>query len=120
MKIDTGKWKLSKLCPRRYAERFELTGAEGKPLVPELPEDQRWLEAGRRIAFVLARADRAVKRAPPAPLQLVHEVKPGKTPAPQDRREPPPRGQSDPDVYEPEDEFDGGAEEHGRRGRRSS
>jgi hypothetical protein len=113
LKVDTLKWKLSKLCPRRYSERLELVGAEGKPLVPELPLEQLQLEAARRMAFILQRADEIMKRKAPAPLLLVHEVAPPEAPPPPARREPPPPGHSGPEVYEPDDPFDGGAEEHG-------
>ena len=43
LEIDTIKWTLSKLMPKVYGDRsaVEMTGAEGKPLVPEpVPQGQ--------------------------------------------------------------------------------
>lgn len=38
LRVDTRKWLMSKMVPKRYGERTttELTGAEGAPLVPVL------------------------------------------------------------------------------------
>ena len=43
VEIDTLKWMLAKMLPKKYGDRaaIEMTGAEGKPLVPErLPQGQ--------------------------------------------------------------------------------
>lgn len=43
LEIDTIKWLLVKLLPKKYGDRsaVEMTGAEGKPLVPEpVPQGQ--------------------------------------------------------------------------------
>lgn len=43
VELDTLKWILSKMLPKKYGDRsaVEMTGAEGKPLVPEpVPQGQ--------------------------------------------------------------------------------
>lgn len=43
VEIDTLKWLLAKMLPKKYGDRaaIEMTGAEGKPLVPEpVPQGQ--------------------------------------------------------------------------------
>lgn len=42
LEMDNIKWILCKLLPRKYGEKaaLELTGAEGAPLVPALPEER--------------------------------------------------------------------------------
>lgn len=53
LEMDNIKWILCKLLPRKYGEKaaLELTGAEGSPLVPDLPED--------RIAVIAAKVEEA-------------------------------------------------------------
>jgi hypothetical protein len=53
LRVDTRKWLLSKLLPKKYGERIaqELSGPEGKPISVEGAAD-----AGRAIAFLLAKA----------------------------------------------------------------
>lgn len=50
LRIDTRKWYLSKLAPKRYGERIEHVGAEGKDLIPSQMSDT---ELARRVAFLL-------------------------------------------------------------------
>lgn len=51
LRVDARKWIASKLLPR-FRDRQEITGAEGKPLVPEMaPAD-----VARELAFILAKA----------------------------------------------------------------
>lgn len=35
--VDTRRWVASKLLPKRYGDRVELTGAEGRDLIPTTP-----------------------------------------------------------------------------------
>jgi hypothetical protein len=58
VKVAALQWKLSKLRPREFSDRMELTGAEGAPLMPPAEElsPERIAEAARRIAFILHRA----------------------------------------------------------------
>lgn len=76
VRLEALKYRLSVLSPRKFAARFELTGAAGAPLVP--PSDgisaERMIEAARRIAFMLHQADQAM-REKRAPLLLAHEIK---------------------------------------------
>jgi AcrR family transcriptional regulator len=54
LQIDTEKWTLGKLLPKIYGDKVqaEVTGAEGKDLIPEMaPAD-----VAREIAFILAKA----------------------------------------------------------------
>jgi len=53
LEIDSIKWILCKLLPRKYGDKaaLELTGAEGAPLVPNLSED--------RIAAIAAKVEEA-------------------------------------------------------------
>lgn len=55
-----------------WVERFEVVGAGGEPLIPQMtPEAQ--FEGARRLAFVLHRAGKLLAKAPPEPLQLTHQ-----------------------------------------------
>lgn len=76
VKLEALKFKLRVLSPKKYSERYEVTGAEGVPLVPnDQVTQERLLEGARRMAFVLQRADQLMRRNPPGPaLQLVHDV----------------------------------------------
>lgn len=76
LKIESLKYRLRVLHPRRFAERMELTGAEGKPLVPPSEEmtPERRFEALRRFAFLLQQAGELNRPPPPAPLLLPHEL----------------------------------------------
>lgn len=60
LRVDTRKWYLAKLAPKRYGEKItqEHTGAEGEPLIPKLTD----MEAARRIAFILQRGDNELKK----------------------------------------------------------
>ena len=49
LRVDTRKWYLSKLAPKRYGERIEHVGAEGKDLIPESNQE----DIARRVAFLL-------------------------------------------------------------------
>lgn len=55
LRVDTRKWLMSKLAAKKYGDRVvnELTGKDGGPI--EVSD----VEAGRRIAFALARAQRS-------------------------------------------------------------
>lgn len=50
LRIDTRKWLMSKVAPKRYGDRTELTGPGGAPLIPEASPD----DVARRLAFMLA------------------------------------------------------------------
>lgn len=53
LRIDTRKWAISKLAPKKYGDRLttELTGKDGGPIQTESLNDN---EIARRIAFALA------------------------------------------------------------------
>lgn len=65
LRFDARRWYLSRLVPKVFGDRVELTGAEGKPLIPE----QSMLEVGRKLAFILASAGQ-LAQARPEPLLL--------------------------------------------------
>jgi transposase len=54
LQVDTRKWLMAKLAPKKYGERVatEVSGPDGAPVKVEI--DDR--EAARRVAFLLARA----------------------------------------------------------------
>ena len=54
LQVDARKWYASKLAPKKYGDRQEITGKDGAPLIPESPPTDN--EIGRRIAFLLTRA----------------------------------------------------------------
>lgn len=60
LRVDTRKWIASKLKPKKYGDKVqtELTGADGKDLIPELSET----EIARRIAFALQQGARAQEK----------------------------------------------------------
>lgn len=74
LKVDTKKWQLARMHPKKYAERFELTGAAGAPLVAGPPTPEQILEGARRIAFMLQKAIVLQEEAPRPPLLLVHDA----------------------------------------------
>jgi hypothetical protein len=78
VKLETLRWILARMAPKKFSERYEITGAAGEALIPQNDEmtPERLLEGARRMIFVLNRADQILKENPPAPLRLVHEVKP--------------------------------------------
>lgn len=41
LRVDTRKWLLSKVLPKVYGDKVELTGAGGKDLIPEAPSPER-------------------------------------------------------------------------------
>ena len=51
LRVDTRKWIASKLLPKTYGDKVttEVTGADGKALIPELSET----DIARRVAFLL-------------------------------------------------------------------
>lgn len=61
LKIDTRKWAMARLAPERYGDRVstEISGPAGGPVQIEAAALTE-VEAGRRIAFTLARAERAL------------------------------------------------------------
>lgn len=50
LRVDTRKWIASKLKPKKYGDKTELTGPGGTPLIPESPPIE---EVARRLAFLL-------------------------------------------------------------------
>ena len=52
LRVDARKWVASKLKPKKYGDKVqtELTGADGKDLIPEAPPIT---EIARRLAFLL-------------------------------------------------------------------
>lgn len=63
LKIDTRKWAMARLAPERYGDRVstEISGPAGGPLQIET-NDVSAIEVGRRVAFTLARAERALSK----------------------------------------------------------
>lgn len=59
LRVDTRKWFASKCFPKKYGEKVqtELTGAEGKDLIPEVSD----LELARRVAFLFAQAKKSIE-----------------------------------------------------------
>jgi hypothetical protein len=53
LRIDTRKWLMSRLVPKKYGDTSEMAGKE---------EEVSDLEAARRIAFVLERGARAAQK----------------------------------------------------------
>ncbi len=55
LRVDTRKWVLSKLVPKKYGNKVtaEITGAGGGPVQTE---EMSTLEIARRVAFLLASA----------------------------------------------------------------
>ena len=55
LRVDTRKWVLSKLQPKKYGNKVtaEITGADGGPVQTE---EMSSLEIARRVAFLLASA----------------------------------------------------------------
>lgn len=49
LRVDTRKWYLSKLAPKRYGDRLEHVGAEGKDLIPAVDPT----ELAKRVAFLI-------------------------------------------------------------------
>jgi hypothetical protein len=79
LKVDTLKWQLARMAPKKYSERFEVTGAEGVPLMPDGGGPTDWLASARRLAFILRLgADTAQSAGQSAPLLLenkpIHRV----------------------------------------------
>lgn len=60
LRVDTRKWIASKLKPKKYGEKVqtELTGADGKDLIPVMSET----EIARRIAFALQQGANAQEK----------------------------------------------------------
>jgi len=54
---NAGKFLLKNAFPGKFSDRQEFTGAGGKPLLPEMTD----LERARRLAFLLAAGDHALK-----------------------------------------------------------
>lgn len=52
LRIDTRKWIMSKLAPKKYGERLEVAGDPESPLVKQIDE----IEVARQVAFLLNRA----------------------------------------------------------------
>lgn len=53
LKIDTRKWAMSKFVSKKYGDKTEITGKDGKDLIPEERSD---METMRRFAFLLSKA----------------------------------------------------------------
>jgi hypothetical protein len=59
LRVDTRKWIASKLKPKKYGDKTvtEVTGKDGKDLVPEVSDT----ELARRVAFMFAAASKKVQ-----------------------------------------------------------
>jgi hypothetical protein len=60
LRVDTRKWIAAKLKPKKYGDKTqtEVTGPDGKDLIPEMNET----EIARRIAFALAQGMKAQEK----------------------------------------------------------
>ena len=65
LRVDARKWIASKLKPKKYGEKLtsEVTGADGKPLIPEPSQN----EVARRIAYILTNAAKKAQETPNDP-----------------------------------------------------
>lgn len=59
VRIDTRKWLLSKLAPKKYGDKLQHTGADGEGPVEVVVSD---LEFARRTAFMLAKGVKQDKK----------------------------------------------------------
>ena len=61
LRVDARKWLLSKWMPQKYGDRssVEMTGKDGKDLVPEGPVDK--MELARWVAFTMISAREEAK-----------------------------------------------------------
>ena len=61
LRVDTRKWYLSKLAPKRYGDRLvnAYEGADGNPADP--PGSLSDLEIARKLAFILTKGARAAE-----------------------------------------------------------
>jgi hypothetical protein len=48
--IDTRKWALARMAPKKYGDKTEITGKDGKDLIPSTEAS----DVARRVAFMLA------------------------------------------------------------------
>lgn len=53
LRVDTRKWILSKLKPKKYGDKLELAGDPKNPLIPDSLTN---LERATRLAFLLTKA----------------------------------------------------------------
>ncbi len=60
LRVDTRKWIASKLKPKKYGDKVqtELTGADGKALIPEMSDT----DVARTLAFLLAKGVNAQEK----------------------------------------------------------
>jgi hypothetical protein len=64
LRVDTRKWYLAKLAPKRYSERVELTSADGQALFPTGGDiSQQLIEMARGMALVLVQATQAQEQS---------------------------------------------------------
>ena len=69
LRVDTRKWLLGKALPKLYGDKVELTGKDGKDLIPE--ESMTTLEMARQLAYMLREGAKAAREqneggSPPA------------------------------------------------------
>ncbi len=67
LRIDTMKWLMARRLPRKYGDRVvsEHSGVDGAPI--QIAATANEFDLARRIAFVLAKAERVLPPALPAP-----------------------------------------------------
>ena len=68
VRLDTRKWTLARMDPKKYGDETRIVGAGGDPLVLNPLSE---MEMARRIAFALTKAGQSDPAA--IPLQLTHE-----------------------------------------------
>lgn len=59
LRIDTRKWLMSKMAPKKYGDKMQHTGADGEGPVEVVVSD---LEFARRTAFMLAKGVKQDKK----------------------------------------------------------
>ena len=65
LQIDTRKWLLSKIAPRTYGDKLEISGDADNPLTVALVETP--MQVARRVAFALAKGLQEVQDVTPKP-----------------------------------------------------
>jgi len=60
VRVDTRKFLMAKLMPERFGDRqsVEVTGKDGKDLIPQRSDEERMMNLAHSIAFTLAYAER--------------------------------------------------------------
>ncbi len=88
LRVDTRKWIASKLVPKVYGDHVDLSVDADVRVERDMNDPATFLDTGRRLAFILAMADRAARDAPeppallPAPAEIEINPRPEVPPEP--------------------------------------